>query len=927
MAADNPNKSSSQGNANPDAALWEGVMNSAEYHPTAKKYQEEKLSNIEEMEKKGTLNSEQADRFRERIEKRASRMSEDLVNLQKRLGQMEQGNRDEFEGESEEGKRKRGVFEIMPHQKGETSRQYGDRVSDIYNRNVIGQYLKRNMDGKEPESQQDYMKRIREFYAAHPRHMDEKESLEAYDRRIAKLFEKGEPAPGNPTPQPEPDPNRNPGPVIDKTPQLPGPVVGEIPQLPGPTKIEIGDINIKGVEITFKEIDKRKLEEAEKNLSDLRPQIAELYAKNRRLIVGGKNRAEFERVKGEYGKIMDQYLRLKTGETFEKEKHALGEQLEQKLDELKADIEAKLTEFSKSEIGGPYRTQKEVDAEKARLVEEAEATVKEWFDKEYEGIKTKVNVEFLDEFIKQEADLESATTNALDNGSFCRKVVSKVLNNRVLKGILVASSVAGLAVTGVGIATGLAAGTMAVGLSYTGAGVALGATKGGLGAALMSRQDSRVSKVRGFARQEDIAKQISEIDITKENADVRGVSNWLMEQYSQANRQDYSSNRKRTAVSAGIGAILGGLASGLHFDKTIEQTSYKTEIVDHTPVEYKPQYGAENVDVAPNHGYLQIFKQVGGDPTNTAKWDEAFKITEQIAQKYGVTSDMGKGVISRTGVPELLPGKPSTWDATSQQFLNDILNAWAANGCIPGVQTGGEAIWGTVPTIVPTIIKNSIWGYLTRATAGVTGAAIGGAIGGAGRRDNSIEINRPVPISEPESPNPEPESSSPEASSPTPESSSEAAPESPENTSASSERLEVNGFAEIYNNLPEGTTDEDARLIIISGLAKNLSYPGNFNPGDDIEASLLNLSEEQRDHLEALYNQVIAEAAARRAANQPESAPEPVNSNSTPEAPTSTAEAAPAAGETSLPADVVARIRNILNRYPEVERAIRNGEI
>ena len=80
-------------------------MNSVEYHPTAKQYQEERLSSIEEMEKKGALNSEQANRFRERVEKRASKMSEDLVNLQNRLGQMEQGDRDEFEGESEEGKR------------------------------------------------------------------------------------------------------------------------------------------------------------------------------------------------------------------------------------------------------------------------------------------------------------------------------------------------------------------------------------------------------------------------------------------------------------------------------------------------------------------------------------------------------------------------------------------------------------------------------------------------------------------------------------------------------------------------------------------------------------------------------------------------------------------------------------------------------
>ena len=895
----NPNKVSGQGDVSSDAALWEGVMNSAEFHPTAKKYQEEKLSNIEEMEKKGILDSERAKWFRERVEKRASKMSEDLVSLQQRLGQMEQGDRDEFEGESEEGKRKRSVFEIMPHQKGETSQQYGERMSDIYNRNVIGQYLKRNMDGKEPETQQDYMKRIKAFYEAHPR--NEGETLDAYDRRIAKLFENGQPTQGDsPEPNPNPDPNptggetpRLPGPVIGETPQLPGPVIGETPQLPGPTKIEIGDINIRGVEQTFNEIKKEDLEKAEKSLSELQPQIAELYARNRRLIVGGKNRAEFERVKGEYGKIMDQYLRLKTGETFENEKRALGGRLEQKLDELKADIEAKLTEFSKSEIGGPYRTQEEVDAEKAKLIKEAETAVKEWYDKEYAGIKTKVNTEFLEGLIKQETDLEKATTNALDNGSFCRKFVSKVLNNKVLKGALVTAGMVGLAATGVGIATGLAAGTLAVGFNLTGAGFALGAAKGGLGAALMSRQDSKVSKVRGFASREDIAKQIGEMDVTGENADTKVVSSWLMEQYNQANQQDRSSNLKRTAVSTGIGALLGGLASGLHFDKTINRTTTTTEIIDHNPIEYKPQLGAENVNVSPNHGYLQIFEQVGGDPNNAAQWDEAFKITQQIAQKYGVVSDMGKGVISPTGAPELLPGSPSTWDTTSQQFLNDILNTWASKGCIPGIRTGGDAIWGPVERTVPHLIKNSIVGYLARGTAYATGAAIGGAIGGAGRGDGSTEANRPTSTSgaesrPPENRTPEPENRTPESNTqnsepnpPAPESNDAApespeSPESPEADSSVEESVVVDRAIESYNNLlgEEGISEEDIRWAVIAELANSLSYPGNFSPDDDIEVSFSNLSDEQKNHLETLYNQVVAEAAERRAANGPEPNPE-----------------------------------------------------
>ena len=541
------------------------------------------------------------------------------------------------------------------------------------------------------------------------------------------------------TPQ-QPDPNTG------ETPQLPGPVVGEIPQLPGPTKIEIGEINLKTIEQSFAEIKAEDTKKAKERLDNLTPRIAELYARNRRLIVGGKNRTDFEKIRGEYGEIMDQYLRLKTGETFNKEKEKLGERLEQKLDELKADIEAKLTEFSKSEIGGPYKTQEEVDAEKTRLVDEANRAVQAWYDEQYNGIRTKINAEFLRGLVDQEVELEKATTDALDNGSFCRKVVSKVLNNRVLKGTLVAAGMAGLAFTGVGVIGGLAAGTMSLGLAYTGTGVALGAASGGLGSLLMSRQDSKVSKVRGFADAEEIANEMRGIDVTNENAGTKNVADWLMAQYGDANRQDHSSNRRRTLIATSMGAAMGALASGLQFNKPSTGSYSKPEISGHRPVEYRPQLGAENVDVSPNHGYLQIFEQVGGDP-NSAQWDEAFKITQQVAQKYKVVSDMGKGVIS-PGLPELLPGKPSTWDATSQQFLNDIINEWGAKGCIPRVKTGGEAIWTTVTKTVPTMIKDSFWGYLARGSADVAAAGTGAIIGNMGRRDGIATSEAPAPSAE-----------------------------------------------------------------------------------------------------------------------------------------------------------------------------------
>lgn len=648
---------------------------------------------------------------------------------------------------------------------------------------------------------------------------------------------------GEQTPQPDVNPNvgtkpedeTKPGEGDDgRKPELPDPAIGETPQLPDPTKIEIGDVKIEGVkqiEQKFNEADEKELELVKEELAKIQPDLAELYAKNRRLIVGSENRAKFRERQGKYNDILERYLHLKVKENVENCRKELSEDLQKEIDTKISEIKNKLADFSQSEIGGPYRTQEEVDAERTKLVEEATTEIQEWYDKQYADIKTKVNTEFLEELIKQKTDLEKATTDALDKGSFCRKFVNKVLNNRILKGALVAASVAGLAATGVGIATGLAAGTLAVGFNLTGAGFAAGAAKGGFGGAFMSRQDSRASRVRGFASREDIIKQIGEMNVTNENVDTKNVSSWLMEQYSQANRQDRSSNLKRTAVASGIGALLGGLASGFHFDKTINKDESYTGVVDHEPIEVKPQFGAENVNVSPNHGYLQIFEQVGGDPSNSTQWNEAFKITQQIAQKYGVTSDMGKGIISPNGLPEILPGSPSTWDTTSQQFLNEVLNAWASKGCIPSIQTGGNPIMGVIEKIVPVTIKNSIIGYLTRSTAYMAGAAIGGAIGGA------RAANR--------------------------------APQSPEVNVASVDDAVVESYVgPLSNLLGEDYPEEVRRRVIVAELARELYPESSNNGGDDPEAVLANLSDEQRNHLEALYERIAREAAERRARDE-----------------------------------------------------------
>ena len=744
-----------------------------------------------------------------------------------------------------------------------------------------------------------------------------------FNHKIVARLKRLDQSKGTPALQPEDEPEQpdNPEkPDKPETPQLPGPKPGEILQITGPTKIEIGDIDIKVVEKSIEEFKEDDLAQAERRLKELQPKIGESYAKNRRLLVGRNNRAEFAEIKSEYGEILDQYLRLRGKKAYKESMRKKSAELEKKLDDKIAEIRKQLEEFSKSEIGGPYETQEEVDAERERLVKKASDEIQAWYDKEIKALETSVNADFVKEFIEQETQLEKATTDALDNGSICRKFVSKVLNNKVLKGALVAAGVAGMVVTGGMLAAGVAAGTMSLGFGLTASGAALGAVKGGLSGFLMSRQDSKVSKVRGFASEEDIKAQLGEIDITSQNADVSNVTKWLMGEYGKANTEDRSSNRKRTAVSAGIGAVLGALASGLHFDKTIQQSQTSTQITGYQPVSYKAQYSG-NIDVSPNHGYLQIFDQVQGDP---AKWDQAFQITQQVAQKYGVVSDMGKGVLSPTGVPELLPGKPSTWDATSQQFLNDILNEWASKGCIPRVMTGGNPIWGPVTNAVPTVIKNSFMQYLARGTALATAGAIGGRIGGAGRTDvegggtnqpegstegttegttdgggYGPEGGNPAPEGAPEEDNPTPtetptetpaeaeptpegESPAPEGESPaqgeTPEGAPEAAGTNPESNPAESlipgfeslseaEKSEVQNLGDLYGRAREvnpNATDENLRLAIINRLGRRLGYQGfeaTGRSGQEVQESFSNLPDEQRNRLETLYRMVLQQVA------------------------------------------------------------------
>ena len=518
-------------------------------------------------------------------------------------------------------------------------------------------------------------------------------------------------------------------------------------------KVDLGEGTLKNIEDTIDEDKAERLKEVEDKIDKMLPELAELYAKNRRIIVGAKNRADFIRVRDEYAKLLDESLKLKSEATFNAGKSELSGKLQERVDELNQQIQTQLLEFVGGDPNNTTKTQEEVDAEKARLNEEAEKTLRAEYGDMIKELEANVNAEFLNNYLEEAAKLEDATIDALDNGTICRKFVNKVINNKVLKGALIAAAAAGLAFTGVGLATGIAAGTMSVGLSYTAGGVALGAGKGALMGGLMSRQNSKNSAVRGFVSEEEIKAQLESID--SQDADTSNVANWLLEQYSDAKDQDLSSNRKRTALSAGIGAALGGLMSGVQINNVDTH-----EVTDKVRVGTEPDKVEidlyDNVDVARGGGMYDSFTQLGGNPDDL---QQALDIAHNIDAKYSMvpgSNSITAGYNGQVGdFAHTYPGPISEWPDVAQSYMREVAEEWARQGLIPSHITPGGPIYDTITRTVTDYVPNAFMNFIARATATAGAGAIGGVIGGVGAERSRIEVDSPTQETEPTTPSPE----------------------------------------------------------------------------------------------------------------------------------------------------------------------------
>ena len=523
-------------------------------------------------------------------------------------------------------------------------------------------------------------------------------------------------------------------------------------------KVDLGGDALKNIKISIDESKAERLKEVEGELEKMLPKLAELYAKNRRIFVGAKNRADFIKIKGEYNKLLDESIKLKSEAEYNKGMSELSGKLQERVDELNKQIQEELLEFVGNDLENTNKTQDEVNEEKDRLAKKYEEVLQAEYGDMIKELETKVNANFLSDYLKEASKLEDATIDALDNGTICRQFVNKVINNKYVKTALVAAAVAGLAATGVGLGMGLAAGTMSVSLGYTAGGVALGASKGALMGGLMSRQNSKNSAVRGFVNEEELKAQLE--GIKDQDADTSNVTSWLLEQYSSAKDQDLSSNRKRTALSAGIGAALGGFMSGVHINNIESHPTTETVRTGTEPDRIEPDL-FNNVDVARGGGMYDSFTQMGGNPDDLQK---ALDIAHSVDAKYSMvpgSNSITTGFNGQVGeFAHTYPGPISEWPDVAQGYMREVAEEWARQGLIPSHTIAGGPIYDTITTTATKYVPNAFLNFITRATATVGAGAIGGAIGGAGTERSrtageSVESAEPVAQPQPERITPE----------------------------------------------------------------------------------------------------------------------------------------------------------------------------
>ena len=459
-------------------------------------------------------------------------------------------------------------------------------------------------------------------------------------------------------------------------------------------------------------------------------ELAEYYARNRRLFRADGDSTAFSKAKAAYSNTLEKYLSLKSDiENFDCSEKA-NKILQQKHDELIAEMNAKMDEFigddaadadqdpdkdadkkdpnaakddknQKNQDKTP-KTPEEIAAEKERLTKEANKQLSDECERLRAEIDQKLVNNTIEELVARQAEIEDATIDHLDNGTLCRRIVNKVINNKAIKRVLVAGAVLGLAATGVGIVAGAAAGTVGF-AGFSGVGAALGAVKGGISGAVMSRQNSKNSAVRGFTDESEIKQQIESMRQGDLLYDEKDVADWLLDQYESAKDTDRKSNIKRTAIASGLGAAAGAIVGGIEINTSINQDA--TDKLDgleseKSGIEEQLSSASGNntqvtasrlgeINIPEGHGAYDTFTQLGGDPVDFDKFQE---IMHSLDAKYGMVPGSNGETAGLNGAvgqyAHTYPGPIDTWPEAARNYITEVANEAARQGLIPSSDIG-----------------------------------------------------------------------------------------------------------------------------------------------------------------------------------------------------------------------------------------------
>ena len=470
--------------------------------------------------------------------------------------------------------------------------------------------------------------------------------------------------------------------------------------------------------------DTREIEDTpNKDLRQATLDLAELYAKNRRLLAGPGTREKFEAAKKEYQQLLVEHLSSLGHSEYTAGFGSLSTGIQTMATELAIKNNSELVSFAGGDLEHPTKTPEEIEAKREELRREAEAKMKEKYPDMVDGLETTVTSKIIEEYAKSRAELEEATIDALDNGTVCRKAVSKIITNKWVKRGLMAAAAAGLAVAAVGMGHGVADGSLAVSFGYTAGGIMAGSIRGGLSGALMSRQDSKTSAIRNYG--DDVAGNIEERIKAGERITAEDLATEAMSDYATANQSDLRSNRLKTAVSAGVGATIGAAASGIHVDNVVHSTTTERVQTGTTPEQY--DVDLSKIDIHEGSGMGETFTDLGGDPT---KISEAVKIAHQFDSQYGMvpgSNSIVPGAGDQVGdFAHTYPGTIDTWPQQAREYITQVAQKWAEDGLIDATKTGGEPIFSIVEKTVINYIPNLFYNALIQAEATVIPGVIGG---------------------------------------------------------------------------------------------------------------------------------------------------------------------------------------------------------